>query len=76
MRLLAGRIGERFVGLVFERRGRRTRVCLTDYMLELELPTIPPEVEPGRDVLLRLAVAEPQIMDRRETLTFEYLQAL
>jgi exoribonuclease-2 len=76
MRILRGKIGERFVALVYERRGRRARVCLTDYMLELELPSLPPSAEPGRDVTLRLTAAEPQVVDRRETLTLEYLQTL
>ena len=76
LRLLAGKIGERFVGLVFERRGRKGKVCLTEYMLELELPSLPSEAEPGTDVLLRLLFAEPQILDRKETLIFEFLQIL
>jgi exoribonuclease-2 len=76
IRLLSGKTGERFVGLVFERKGRRAKVCLTDYMLELELPFLPPDAEPGKDVLLRLSAAEPQVLDRRESLVFEYLQTL
>ena len=76
MRMLAGMIGERFVGLVFERRGRKAKVCVTDYMLEFELPSLPATVEPGMDVLLRLSAAEPKIMDRPESLVFEYLQTL
>jgi exoribonuclease-2 len=76
MRILASKVGERFAGLVFDRRGRRTRVCLTDYMLEVELTNIPGEVEPGRDVLLRLEAAEPQILDRPEILILDYLQTL
>jgi exoribonuclease-2 len=76
LRLLAGKTGERFVGLVFERRGRKAKICLTDYMLEAELPSLPPSAEPGSDVLLRLLCAEPKILDRDETLSFEYLQSL
>jgi exoribonuclease-2 len=75
-RLLAGKTGERFVGLVYERRGRKAKICVTEYMLELELFTLPASVEPGQDVLLRLQAAEPRILDRPETLIFEYLQVL
>jgi exoribonuclease-2 len=76
MRLLAGKVGETFTALVYDRRGRRARACVTDYMLDCEIGPIPADVEPGRDIRLRLAAAEPQVLDRPETLSFEYLGPL
>jgi exoribonuclease-2 len=71
--LMAGQIGTEFVGLVFERRFKWAKICLTDIMLEFDLPFIPPEIGPGRDVLLRLTAASPKVADRKEVLSFDYL---
>ncbi|MDR2422608.1 MAG: RNB domain-containing ribonuclease [Deltaproteobacteria bacterium] len=55
---LANKIGEEFVGLIYERQQNRARVCLTDFMLELDLFKLPPEARPGREARLRLAQAD------------------
>ncbi|MDR2367822.1 MAG: RNB domain-containing ribonuclease [Deltaproteobacteria bacterium] len=56
---LVPRVGETFVGLVYDRRGRRARICVTDFLLEIELNNVPPEAQPGTDVLLKLAAVNP-----------------
>jgi exoribonuclease-2 len=66
---LSTRIGEEFTGLIFERQESRARVCLTDFMLELDLFKLPQEVRPGREARLRLAQADPQA----QVLRFEYV---
>jgi exoribonuclease-2 len=65
---LKGMIGQEFSGLVYDRRGRRGRVCLTDYMLELDLSYLPPEAQPGADALMRLVKVAPgpELPDERE----------
>ncbi|MDR2388016.1 MAG: RNB domain-containing ribonuclease [Deltaproteobacteria bacterium] len=57
--LLKNKVGETFLGLVYDRRGRRARLCVTDYMLEVELNNLPPEAKPGTDVLLKLSSVNP-----------------
>jgi exoribonuclease R len=76
-RYLLPRIGERFVGLVYDRLGRRGRVCLTEYMLEFELGNLPDEAQPGRDIVVELTRirARPDFVDveRAEQWRFEFV---
>ncbi|MDR0548963.1 MAG: RNB domain-containing ribonuclease [Deltaproteobacteria bacterium] len=67
---LEQRLGQEFSGLVFERLDRRrTRICLTDFMLEIELYKVPAAAKPGREVRLKLVAAEA----KSQTLRFECL---
>ncbi|MDR1308477.1 MAG: RNB domain-containing ribonuclease, partial [Deltaproteobacteria bacterium] len=74
---LAGQVGQDFVALVYDRRGRRGRLCITDLMLEVELPSLPDAARPGSDVILRLArsVPGPELpgTDRDDMLRFEFV---
>jgi exoribonuclease-2 len=72
--LLASRVGAEFVALVFNRRGRKGRICLTDYMLESELTYLPQDIGPGQDVVVKLVRCQPQFIDRPEALLFEYIR--
>jgi exoribonuclease-2 len=65
---LTKQIGMEFLGLVFERQEHRTRVCITDFMFEMDLFKLPSEVRPGRDIRLKLAQANP----RSQILRFEF----
>jgi hypothetical protein len=67
---LKPKIGEMFTALVFENRANRTRLCVTDFMLEKELYNLPGEAIPGRDVILRLTKANP----REEVIGFEFVE--
>jgi exoribonuclease-2 len=68
--LLSARVGQEFLGLIFERQGRRRRLCVTDFMLELDLFNLPDEAVQGRDAVLRLVKANA----REETLRFEFVK--
>jgi exoribonuclease-2 len=73
---LKRKVGETFVGLVYDRRGRRARICVTDFMIEIELNNIPTEIQPGTDVLVKLTAANPvpALPDDSEDLwKFEFL---
>ncbi|MDR2300694.1 MAG: RNB domain-containing ribonuclease [Deltaproteobacteria bacterium] len=73
---LKSKVGETFLGLVYDRRGRRARICVTDYMVEVELNNVPPEAKPGTDVLLKLAsvTPAPDLPDELEDFwKFDYL---
>ncbi|MDR1678099.1 MAG: RNB domain-containing ribonuclease [Deltaproteobacteria bacterium] len=65
---LQNKIGQEFVGLVYDRRNRRTRICVTEYMLEIELNDLPPEAQPGSEVLVRLIKVKPgpELTEERE----------
>ncbi|MDR1871534.1 MAG: RNB domain-containing ribonuclease [Deltaproteobacteria bacterium] len=69
---LATRVGQEFIGLIFERRDQRTRVCLTDFMLELDFFKLPPEARPGKEARFKLLAADPKAVNPR----FEYLGLL
>jgi exoribonuclease-2 len=67
---LKPKIGQNFVGLVFENRGNRTRVCITDFMVDKEFYNLPMAAIPGTEVILKLTRANP----REETLSFEFVK--
>jgi exoribonuclease-2 len=67
--LLENKIGGQFTALVFERNDQRTRVCLTEYMVEFDLFKLPSEVRPGRDIYLKLTQANARL----QILKFEFL---
>ncbi|MDR1607529.1 MAG: RNB domain-containing ribonuclease [Deltaproteobacteria bacterium] len=66
---LANQIGSEFTGLIFERQENRARVCVTDFMLEMDMYKLPHEAKLGRDVRVKLTQADP----RAQILKFEYV---
>jgi exoribonuclease-2 len=58
--LLEKSVGGSFKALAYERKGERTLLCLTDYMLDLELYGLPASVRPGTEIAVRLSQADPR----------------
>jgi exoribonuclease-2 len=75
---LQSRVNEEFFGLVYDRRGPRLRICVTEFMLELELGSPhPPGLQPGARVPLRLTKVKPgaDLPDEQEDFwRFEFSQ--
>lgn len=70
LKSLETQTGKNFKTLVFDKKGRRTRVCVLDFMLELDLFESggPPSPEVGAEGWLKLAKAEA----RSGTLRFQW----
>ncbi|MDR2338971.1 MAG: RNB domain-containing ribonuclease [Deltaproteobacteria bacterium] len=58
--LLSKKVGDTFEALAYERKGDRTWLCVTDYMLDVELHGLPESVRPGTLFGLRLMAADPR----------------
>jgi exoribonuclease-2 len=66
---LSDRLGAEYPGIIFERQDARTRICLTDFMLEIDLHKLPFEAKIGRWARFRLAQANA----KKQTLRFDYV---
>ncbi|MDR1297366.1 MAG: RNB domain-containing ribonuclease [Deltaproteobacteria bacterium] len=74
---LKNQAGQKYQALIYDRKGRRGRVCVTELMLETEFGNLPPEAKPGRECVVQLVRATPRpdfIEDERhDSFQFEFV---
>jgi exoribonuclease R len=58
--LIQEKPGDSFKAVAYERKGDRVLLCLTDYMLDVELYNLSPAVQPGCELYLKLLKADPK----------------